>query len=535
LATRKAEGPVDAEKEPELLSRREQEKLVLALRLACAWCQKRGIDFSPYQEMLGEASIGLPPKKLGQVYNLLKAIAGFEPLGHAEAPETGERAEREGTEASGTSSLQDLRRRIYDKAKSDPKLRFRALYVHVTKPETLQEAYRLAKKNDGAPGIDGVTFEAIEKGGLERFLGELRDELVKRRYKPQRNRKKEIPKGGGKVRTLGIPTIRDRVVQGALKLILEPIFEADFQPGSCGYRPEKTAHEAVHRVKVAIAGGGTQVIDLDLKAFFDNVRHDLLLEKVAQRVQDKDVLHLLKLILKASGKKGVPQGGVISPLLSNLYLTEVDKMLERAKEVTKEGTRYVVEYARYADDLVVLLGDRPRDAWLRWAVPKRLREELAKLRVELNEEKSRMVDLRKDEGFGFLGFDIRRVHGRKGQWRLQMVPKLKKRTELLGKLREVFWSHRSQPVQRVVAEINPILRGWVNYFRIGNASRSFSYVKRHVELKVRQHLMRAKGRKGYGWKRWSTAELVKKLGLFNQYRLKPYEPRRKALAGHAVP
>lgn len=517
------------------MGRQEQKRLVLALQLACAWCQERGMDDMLYREMLGEARIGLPPKNLGQVHNLLRALAGFDPAGPAEAPHEEKQAQPTRPETGGAFSLQDLRQRIYDKAKAEPNLRFRALYVHVARLETLREAYRLAKKNDGAPGIDGVTFEAVEQGGVERFLAEIGDELVKRRYKPQRNRKKEIPKGEGKVRTLGIPTIRDRVVQGALKLILEPIFEADFQPGSYGYRPGKSTHEAVHRVTMAIAGGRTQVIDLDLKAFFDNVRHDLLLEKVARRVQDKDVLHLLKLILKASGKKGVPQGGVISPLLSNLYLTEVDKMLERAKEVTKDGERNVVEYARYADDLVVLLGDRPCDAWLRWAVPKRLREELAKLRVEVNEEKSRMVDLRKDEGFGFLGFDMRRVRSRAGRWRLQMVPKLKKRTALLAKLREIFRCRRSQPVARVVEEINPVLRGWVNHFRIGNASRCFSYVKRHVEMKIRQHLMRARGRSGHGWKRWSKAELVRQLGLFNDYRVRPYRPRLKADPCQAVP
>ena len=535
MAIRKAEGPVDTDERPKLMTRQEQTKLVLALRLACEWCRKRGADNALYREMLAEANIGLYPEKLGQVYNLLRGIAGFDPLGRTEPPEKAERVEPRRTDNEGSFSLQALRQRIYDKAKAEPKLRFRALYVHVTKLETLTEAYRLARKNDGAPGIDGVTFEAIEGGGVERFLAEIRDELVKRRYKPLRNRKKEIPKGEGKVRTLGIPSIRDRVVQGALKLILEPIFEADFQAGSYGYRPGRTTHEAVHRVSMAIAGGGTQVIDLDLKAYFDNVRHDLLLEKVARRVEDKDVLHLLKLILKASGKKGVPQGGVISPLLSNVYLTEVDKMLEKAKEVTGEGKRTVVEYARYADDLVVLVGDRPSDAWLLRAVPKRLREELAKLRVDVNEEKSRMVDLTKGEGFGFLGFDFRRVRSRAGGWRLQKTPKLKARTELLGKLKEVFRCRRSQPVARVIEEINPVLRGWVDYFRVGNASRCFSYVKRHVEMKVRQHLMRARGRSGHGWKRWSKEELVRKLGLFNDYGLKPYVPRLKALPGRAVP
>src|SRR5256885_16920746 len=178
-------------------------------------------------------------------------------------------------------NLQDLRRRIYVKAKTEPTWRFWGLYVHVCKKETLQEAYQMAKSNDGAPGIDGVTFEAIEESGVESFLKQVRDELVSNTYRPMRARKKEIPKDGGKkVRVLSIPAIRDRVVQGALKLILEPIFEADFQPGSYGYRPKRTAHDAIKRVAEAIAQRKTRVLDFDLRAYFDNVRHDRLFEKV---------------------------------------------------------------------------------------------------------------------------------------------------------------------------------------------------------------------------------------------------------------
>src|SRR5216117_2961744 len=247
-------------------------------------------------------------------------------------------------------SLQDLRRRLYGKAKAEKDWRFWGLYVHVTKLETLRTAYEVAKKNNGAPGLDGVTFGAIEAAGVERFLAELRDALVARTYRPLRNRHVEIPKDSGKVRVLGIPAIRDRVVQGALKLILEPIFEAGFHDGSYGYRPKRKAHDALARVTKAILGGKMQVIDLDLAAYFDTVRHDLLVGKVARRVQDAEILHLLTLMLKASGKRGVPQGGVISPLFSNIYLTEVDAMLERAKGVTRDGMTTYVEYARYADD-----------------------------------------------------------------------------------------------------------------------------------------------------------------------------------------
>src|SRR5712692_745841 len=366
-------------------------------------------------------------------------------------------------------SLQDLQRRLYVKAKAEKDWRFWGLYVHVVKLETLHAAYAVAKQDNGAPGIDGVTFTAIEDAGVEGFLGQLRDELVTRTYRPLRNRRVEIPKDGGKVRVLGIPAIRDRVVQGALKLILQPIFEADFHDGSYGYRPKRTAQQAVNRVATAIVRNKTRVIDVDLAAYFDSVRHDLLLAKVARRVNDRDILHLVKLMLKASGKRGVPQGGVISPLLSNIYLTEVDAMLERAKAVTANGTHTYVEYARYADDLVILVHNDRRQDWLVEAVHQRLREELATL------------DLR---------------------------------------LKEVFRRFQSQPVEALVAEINPKLRGWVNYFRIGHASRCFAFVRLWVERKVRRQLMRARNRRGFGWKRWSTAWLYDTLGLFADYRVR---------------
>lgn len=246
--------------------------------------------------------------------------------------------------------LQDLREKIYNKAKAEKTWKFWGLYVHICKPETLRVAFEMARKNKGAPGIDGVTFEAIEERGLEEFLEEIREELVQETYLPTRSREKEIDKGNGKTRTLKIPTIRDRVVQGAVKLILEPIFEPDFMGGSYGYRPQRTAHQAVQQVSKAVTGGKTKVIDLDLKSYFDTIRHDILLKKIASRVEDGKVLRLIKLILKLGGKRGAGQGGVISPLFSNIYLTEVDEMLEKAKEVTREGKYTHIEYARYADD-----------------------------------------------------------------------------------------------------------------------------------------------------------------------------------------
>src|SRR3974390_568677 len=417
-------------------------------------------------------------------------------------------------------NLQDLRRRIYVKAKAEKSWRFWGLYVHVCKMETLREAYALAKQNDGAPGVDGVTFEAIETHGVDGFLEQIRDELNQGHYVPLPARRQEKPKCGGKGRVVSIPAIRDRVVQGALKLILEPIFEAGFQPGSFGYRPKRTAHDAVDRVARAIVQQKTRIIDIDLRSYFDNVRHDRLLAKVARRVDDDDVMCLLKIMLKANGRCGVPQGGVISPLLSNLYLTEVDRMLERAKEVTRCGRFTYIEYARFADDLVILIDAHSRHDWLMGAVEKRLREELANLQVEINEEKSRNVDLGRGESFGFLGFDFRRIRSRRGAWRANYTPKLKKRTALLRKLKDVFRRYPSKPVDRVVQLINPVLRGWVNYFAVGHSSKCFSLIKDWVEKKVRRHMLRARKRKGFGWTRWSRPWLYETLRLFNGYRVR---------------
>ena len=419
-------------------------------------------------------------------------------------------------------SLQDLRRKIYLKAKSEKTWRFWGLYVHVCKMETLEQAYRNARENDGAPGIDGVSFRDIEKAGVGDFLEQIRAELVSETYRPMRNRVKEIPKGKDKVRVLGIPTIRDRVVQGALKLIIEPIFEADFQEGSYGYRPKKQHHEAVNRVSQAVVRNKTRVIDLDLRAYFDNIRQDILLRKVAERVDDDQVMRLLKLILKAGGKRGVPQGGVISPLLSNIYLNEVDKMLERAKEVTRKGRFTYIEYARFADDMVILVDGFRKWEWLLKAAYRRLVEEFEKLDVELNQEKTRIVDLSRDESFSFLGFDYRRVKTLGGKWGVRATPRIKARTKLLRELKDVFRRHRSQPVDRVIYLINPKLRGWVNYFRIGNSTECFSYVQDWVEKKLRRHLMRARKRRGFGWNRWSREWFYESLGLYNDYGVRYY-------------
>lgn len=420
-----------------------------------------------------------------------------------------------------TISIQEVRKRIYRKAKSEKAHKFWGLYCHVIKKETLETSYYEAKRKNGAPGIDGVTFKYIEMYGEGKYLEELRKELEEETYQPDKNRKVEIPKGNGKTRTLGIPTIKDRVVQGALKLILEVIFEADFQEGSYGYRPKRTQHQALYKVSKEIIKGKTEIINLDLKAYFDTVKHDKLLMKISERITDDKIMKLIKMILKASGKEGVPQGGVISPLFANLYLNEVDKMLERAKAYTKQGEYTEVEYVRFADDLVVLVQGHKSMKWLKPMVEKRLRQEFEKLGVAINEEKTKIGNI--DEGFEvtFLGFNIRRKITRNGKKGLLTIPLQKKRNELLEKLREKFERlNKNGILQITINEINEILGGWVNYFRVGNSSRCFSYIRDWVEKKVRRYMMRTRGKRGYGWKLWSSEFIYETLGLFDNYKVK---------------
>ena len=257
------------------------------------------------------------------------------------------------------SNLQDLRRRIYRKAKSDQTHRFWGLFVHITKIETLEEAYRTAKQNGGSPGIDGQRFEDIEKTGRTDFLAAVREDLVSGRYEPKPNRRVDIPKGNGKVRTLQVPCIRDRVVQGALKLILEAIFEADFCPNSYGFRPQRSPHRALAEVRRSVMRRMSTVIDVDLSRYFDTIRHSVLLDKIAKRVQDPQVVHLVKQIIKVGGKVGVPQGGPFSPLAANIYLNEVDWAFDVIRRKTAQGPYEAVNYHRFADDVVITVSGHP--------------------------------------------------------------------------------------------------------------------------------------------------------------------------------
>lgn len=265
-------------------------------------------------------------------------------------------------------NLQELRRRIYQKAKAEPTHRFWGLFTHITKMTTLHEAYQRAKKNGGAPGIDRQSFADVEKEGVIPFLKSIQAELHAGTYRPQANRKVDIPKANGKMRTLQIPCIRDRVVQGALKLILEAIFEADFCSNSYGFRPKRSPHQALAEVRRSVLRRMTTVIDVDLSRYFDTIRHSVLLEKIAKRVKDPQVMHLVKQVIKAAGKIGVPQGGPFSPLASNIYLNEVDWALDAIRRKTAEGNYEAVNYHRFADDMVITVsGHSSKRGWAKLA------------------------------------------------------------------------------------------------------------------------------------------------------------------------
>jgi len=424
-----------------------------------------------------------------------------------------------------STGLQELRKRIGEKAKADPSHRFWGIYTHVWKLDVLREAYRLAKKNNGAPGVDGVSFRQLEKEGLEDFLEALSKELQDKTYRPLPCRQVMIPKEGGKMRGLKIPTIRDRVVQGAVRLILEPIFEMDFQPGSYGYRPGRSAHQALERVRRGLNRKLNWVIDLDLASYFDTVRHDLMLSKLAGRIRDGDMLRLCKRILKSGGKRGLPQGSVIGPLWANVFLTDVDRMLESAQTVTKQGPYEIVRYARFADDLIVLVSAHPRNQ--RWldAVQKRLREELGKLDLTINEQKSRVVDVTEaGASFDFLGYTFRWVPGRKNPQKKMALarPQKKKRTQFLRELSGALQKNLHVPVEQVVKKVvNPRVRGWVNYFRWGYSSQDLKFVRWQVDTKVRRFASRQRPKRkgGRRWTTWSHQELYKEWGLFSDYRV----------------
>lgn len=422
--------------------------------------------------------------------------------------------------------IRTLQRKLYTKAKQEPAYRFYALYDKVWRADILMFAYRLVRANKGSPGVDGVNFEDIDATiGIDKFLSELAQDLKDKTYHPSPVRRVMIPKADGSQRPLGIPTIRDRVAQMAVKLVIEPIFEADFCPNSYGFRPKKSAHDAVDEIAEALHQGYTQIIDADLSKYFDSIPHAKLLAVVAERIVDGAILHLVKLWLKApvieedkdgtkknvgggkANSKGTPQGGVISPLLSNCYLHLLDRIWEKHRLRWKLKARIV----RYADDFVVLCAgavDAPLVT---------VRHVLDRLDLELNETKTRMVDARQ-ESFNFLGFAIRVSKGLKsGKSYPHVCPAPKSLAKIKDRITQLTARERTPiPLEEIVGSMNASLRGWSGYFHYRNSNGVLEKVKTHAEECLRKHLMKRHKVKdrGIGLGRFPSQQLYAKYGLY---------------------
>ena len=422
-------------------------------------------------------------------------------------------------------NIRTLQRKLYCKAKQEPKFRFYSLYDKVCRADILNHAYTLVRANKGAPGIDGVSFKSIKQGeGEIHFLRKLEQELKDKQYRCQAVRRVWIPKPDGSQRPLGIPTVRDRVVQMAVKLVIEPIFEADFCDSSYGFRPKRSAHDAVEAISQALLTGHHLVIDADLSKYFDTIPHTKLLIVVAERISDKAILALLKQWLKApviegsdgkgrtvdGGKEnrlGTPQGGVISPLLANLYLHLLDRIWERRNLSWQYGAQIV----RYADDLTILCRnrvDKPLEM---------LKYVLGRCDLRLNDKKTTIVNARK-ESFDFLGFSFRmRLGRRSGKLYPHIEPSKRSVTRIKARVKELTNRRRTPvPVPDIIYDVNEVIRGWSAYFHYKHSTKVLKKVKRFTEERLRKHLSvryKIKSRTG-GYKRFSDSYLYQMLGLY---------------------
>lgn len=422
--------------------------------------------------------------------------------------------------------IRTLQRKLYAKAKQEPAYRFYALYDKLYRADILSHAWRLVKANRGSPGVDGISFEAIESGeGTETFLRELAQDLKDKTYRAHPVRRVMIPKADGRLRPLGIPTIRDRVAQRAVKLLIEPIFEADFCAHSYGFRPKKSAHDAADDIANTLWAGYTQVIDADLSKYFDSIPHAKLMAVVAERIVDGGILHLIKQWLKApvigedasgvkktvgggkANRKGTPQGGVISPLLANCYLHILDRIWHRQHLKGKLKAHLV----RYADDFVVLCRKDVQEPL------KVVRQVLARLGLSLNEAKTQVVDATA-ASFDFLGFSIRMSRGRRtGKPYPHVRPSDKSLRNIKTKL-TALTGRELTPIalEKIVGNVNRSLSGWANYFHYRNSNQVMEKVKTHAEQRLRRHLMKRHKVKdrGIGEGRFLSVDLYRRYGLY---------------------
>ena len=405
-----------------------------------------------------------------------------------------------------TDKVRELQRRLYVCAKQSRTRRFHALYDRIYRSDVLWKAWERVRSNRGAAGVDEMTLRSIEEQGVRQFLEGIQADLRVGRYRPQPVRRRYIPKADGKQRPLGIPTVRDRVVQMATKIVIEPIFEADFQPSSYGFRPKKSATQALEAIRVAGNQGHNFVVDADIQSYFDSIPQITLMELVKERISDRRVQKLIRQWLAAGVMEdgtvretlaGTPQGGVVSPLLANVYLNKLDRIW-----ATRCST--LGRLIRYADDYVVMCRteSQAREALRRIGLV------MDRLGLKLHPEKTRLVDLRRGrESFAFLGCTIRKkrsIQRNPRAYYMQRWPSPRAMKRIRHRVHELTDARQSgKDVKRIIAELNPVLRGWGNYFRTGNAERKFNQLDSYVFTRLAHWMLRRGGQRVARVEKWS--------------------------------
>jgi RNA-directed DNA polymerase len=424
-------------------------------------------------------------------------------------------------------NIRRLQRKLYLKAKAEPEYRFYLLYDKIYREDIMRHAYQLVRANNGAPGVDGVTFAMIETEGLEEWLSGIRKDLIEKTYRPAPVRRVMIPKPGGSgERPLGVPTIRDRVVQTAAKLVIEPIFEADLDPSAYGYRPKRGGPDAIREVHALLCRGYTDVVDADLAKYFDTIPHRELMQSVARRIVDRNVLRLIKMWLKTpveekdgEGKRrmsggrhstcGTPQGGVVSPMLANVYMNRFLKHWRRSDR----DAAYHAQVISYADDFVILSRGYAEEA-LAWT-----RQVMTRLGLALNEAKTSIRDARQ-ERFDFLGYTFGSHRDRKdGHWYLGASPSKKSVHRLKEKVGEILAPSNQAPWPDVRARLNRLLRGWTTYFNHGTRRVAYRAIDNHVYHSVRRFLVRRHKVSSLGTRRFSAEAVFGELGVLQLRRV----------------